>query len=250
MGPENAYLLLGLDIARSSEITLDDIRAAYKRRAMLVHPDKPNGSEKAFGLMFLAYKALMDLHTHVTDKHITKEETANRLNAVTETHDVEQQQQHMKTSCYQGGRFDARLFNESFQRDQTPYDKGYNDFFCTSSHSDRGSRPDIIAPLSTRPVSLPPSTHLIKYTEPRAMNGFGCSDMACLDKDAQISDFSGENLCAKRLQFTDLQLAHTTEKIAEESFADDRLNFDNVDSLTAYRNSQLDRIAYKTDFLA
>ena len=142
------------------------------------------------------------------------------------------------------------MFNESFQRDQTPYDKGYTDFFSTSSSSsERGSRPKTIAPLSERPASLPASTHLIKYTEPRAVNGFGCSDMACLDKDADISDFSGENLCAKRLQFTDLQLAHTTQKIAEESFADDRLNFDNVDSLTAYRNSQMDRIAYKTDFL-
>lgn len=236
MGPENAYRLLGLDMDRAAEISIDDIRTAYKRRAILVHPDKPHGSEKAFGLMCEAYRALAKLHTQIADVPMDVEQAQERVATIQST--------IPPTTCYKGGRFDPILFNEAFQREDTPYDRGYDAFTRTNEH-----RPDTIAPLSERPTDLPSSTHLIKYTAPRALNGFGCSDLATMDDGEKISDFSGENLSAKRLQFTDVQLAHTTQKIADESYADDRMNFNSVDDLNAYRSSQLDRIAYKEEFL-
>lgn len=246
MIPENAYRLLGLDMEKAREITLEDIRNAYKRRAILVHPDKPNGSQLAFNLMYDAYKSVVALHTLIVDEPMEPHQAEELVKDKKIPEEDPNPRKTIDTStCYRGGRFDPALFNENFRRGETPYDKGYNSFLAPLPMSSRNHRPDTIAPLAERPSDMPSSMHLIKYTEPLAMNGFGCGDLSTMNDNEKISDFSGENLSAKRLQFTDVQLAHTTQKIAEESYADERLNFDNLDALTAYRNTQLEHISYK-----
>jgi len=56
---ENYYEILGVE----SEASLEEIKKAYKKRAMEWHPDRPSGSEQKFKKLVNAYKIISNEET-------------------------------------------------------------------------------------------------------------------------------------------------------------------------------------------
>lgn len=56
----NYYEILGLNDCLPEEVTPEQIKLAYRRKAQETHPDKPGGSDEAFQKVQKAYECLMD----------------------------------------------------------------------------------------------------------------------------------------------------------------------------------------------
>lgn len=256
---QNAYEVLGLNPNDWDKYTAQDLKDAYKRLAVQVHPDKPGGSQQQFEAVYDAYKAVLSLRGTEKDKPLPCGDVAARVEgwrSRPQPHGHQPTAQPPYQPAQSRGdsgskRFDLREFNESFTRDSTPFDEGYGDVFGTSSSSSSSSslsrrttttRPDVIAPLPEREslaAATPTSRHLIRFEHPQPLNSMTVGITGgLLDDSVAIEDFSGDNLSGKRLQFTDVMLAHSTPKIAEESFMEGRQHFRTVDELLACRESE------------
>ncbi len=242
MGP-CAFEVLGLDPSRASQLTLADIKSAYKAAAVAAHPDKPGGSQDKFERLYVAYKNLVSMYDRISDSPDGGDDPSRSREGI--------ESLYKKTAAtYQpavravGGPSGTPLregfsFERDFKRDETLFDRGYADL---SSPAGASRREETIAPLgadSGAYAGAKASTHLIRYVHPVAANGLGlggCEER--FDVHEPISDFGGDTM-GRGLHYSDAHLALSTPRIVDHDTVGPRQTFRNVDELKSFRNAQV-----------
>ena len=83
--------------------------------------------------------------------------------------------------------------------------------------------------------NAPVSKHLIKYKEPEAMFTGKKIQYTELGVDT-IDDFSGANLTNKNLNYMDLKIAHSTQRIVDPKTVNDRREYKSINDIEADRS--------------
>lgn len=209
------------------DFTVDQLKHAYKKLAMKVHPDK-GGSEYMFNLVTACFKHLMKEY-----KRRTSDKQHNELKQAFQNLSVS------PAPVFE--RFDIKKFNKLFEDNKLGdvTDAGYGDWYTKDKLEDApkfkgGSREAFNNHFEKHVASAPQSKHIVKYEEPEA---YWKSKLPCTELGvSSISDFSGDNTSLRKLNYTDLKLAHSTSRIVDPSTAQ-RAEYDSIDSLKRERGN-------------
>lgn len=223
------------------DYTAEDLKKAYKKLVIKLHPDiEGTGNEELFKLITKAYQKLStELNTKRGDRqfHELKSEFKKDV-----------RNDHKKFSGFRDpvdltSRFNVNVFNQIFDENKFPdvTDAGYDDFLknnpdkseeCSIKYNGNFTQDRFNKHFekNTRHSSQSSNKHLIKYNEPLAY---------CTTKHIQftdlgtenIDDFSGENRSIRDLNYMDLKLAYTTNRIVDPSTVEKRREYKSVDEL-------------------
>jgi|UniRef100_A0A6C0BFR9 curved DNA-binding protein CbpA len=216
--------------------TLDELKENYKKIALRVHPDK-GGNEYMFNLVTSCFKELMREY-----KRRISDVQHNELKAAF-TKYSSQNTQHESQSSFKGpDRFNLEKFNKLFEENKMPdvTDIGYNDWYKKEEKSKDpafkgGSREAFNSHFDKYVKPSVENKHIVKYKEPEAL--FSGKKIQCMDLGVQdIDDFSGDNTSLKKLNFSDLKLAHTTSRIVDPRQAS-RAEYKSIDDLKRDRGN-------------
>ena len=214
-GSVNPYKVLNVP----KHYTLEQLRANYKKIAVTVHPDKPNGSDYLFKLVTTCYKALLKEHERrKADKQYT--ELKNESAAYMERQGPGEGQGR---STDKANKFDVSRFNKVFEENRIGdvNDDGYGRWMAPSS----SEREDIdiknkMGKFSSdafnkefegMPVKKP-SKSVTQFSEPAAMTGGpACSELGV----TKVTDFSAGTVSGKSLNYMDYKKAHTTSRLVD-----------------------------------
>lgn len=225
-GNINPYELLEVP----KDFSLDQLKQSYKRIAMKVHPDK-GGNEYMFNLVTVCFKALMkEYKRRISDKQ------HNELKQAFQKLSVSQPKQ-----AFMNERFDINKFNKIFNENKLDdvTDSGYDEWYKNEKTKEPpkfrgGSREAFNQHFEKHSVKVAPSKHVIKYEEPEA---YWKSKLPCTELGvSSVSDFSGDNTSLKRLNFTDLKLAHSTSRIVDPSTVQ-RDEYNSIDDIKRARGN-------------
>lgn len=224
------YKMLGVP----KNFTPDQLRSSYKKLALVMHPDKQGGNDYMFKTLTTCYKLLVrqynlriqDKQFHELKKDFTAHQTQPSYVPV----------QDPKKS------FNINKFNEIFEQNKIPdavRDTGYNEFLRESTDS---NQPKLKGKLSNeafnaqfeKHTKAEPSKHLIKYQEPEPMFAGKKIQFTELGQD-KVDDFSADNLSKKNLNYMDLKLAHTTNRIVDPRTVDKRKTYNTIGDVEADR---------------
>ena len=116
----NPYKIL--DVSKTASI--NEIKTAYKRKAKIYHPDRPNGNKEQFQLITMAFMLLIEKYKKtMEDKQFTtlKEESRKELE--------NQKNNSRRNVNMKGDRFNNKLFNKIYEENKlyNPNDEGYGD---------------------------------------------------------------------------------------------------------------------------
>jgi curved DNA-binding protein CbpA len=209
--------------------TLEQLRSSYKKLALAVHPDKPNGSEYLFKQITSQYKALLkDFERRKEDKQHTE------LKSQAETY-ISSQSQTSRRSAVQktdtSSDFNVRKFNDVFNahRMKDVADAGYGSWMVKS----KAEREDLPAAGKNEAgefdhakfndtfESLPAhvaggdkrvSKHV---SEPQPVSSGSKRMMAYAELGVSKVDDFGHNNEHKTLNFMDYRNAHSTSKLVD-----------------------------------
>jgi len=227
-----------LDVPKN--FTPDQLKAAYKKKALMTHPDKNGGSDYMFKLMTAAYKTLVkEYNRKIADKqyHELKNESRNYVAKHTPVTDAEAKR-----------NFNIDKFNQVFEDNKLPdavAATGYDDWLRSADDSEAATQAAMkpkkfnISNFNSQFESTnkaPPSKHLIKYKEPEPM--FAGKKIQFTELGVEgVDDYSAENLSRKNLNYMDLKLAHTTSRIVDPKTCGERKEYKSVDALKSDRSS-------------
>lgn len=196
--------------------TKEELKKQYKKMVIKLHPDMKNVSEISstanFQILTTCYKVLLDeLEKKQNDKDFHDLKKESKKYSKSQTKDVNRD---MKPDS-----FNISKFNELFSsaRIRNPYDDGYDEWM----KENRDAKND---------------GELIKYKEPEAavsssLDGF----LLGVEK---ISDFSGDNMSDKNLNYMDYRIAYTTPTIEKNiNKIDKRKEYKNLDALERDRSN-------------
>lgn len=238
----------------SKNFTLDELKLQYKRIAVRVHPDK-GGSEYMFNLVTDCFKKLLrEYKLRTSDKQFfelkggydSSSKRDTNSSSYTSPHNYSKMPDEIDVSS--PGRFNVKKFNALFEQNRLdqPTDAGYSDWckkeIDTVVPEFKGANKEAFNQHFEKHVraNTSSSKHIMKYTEPEAMwsSKIPCTELGVMD----IDDFSGENTTLKKLQFTDLKLAHSTSRIVDPSTVN-RKEYKSVDDLKRDRGN----VVYEMD---
>lgn len=228
--------------------TLDELKTSYKRIAIQVHPDK-GGSEYMFNLVTECFKHLMKEYKrrtsdkqfgdlkHAFEKFNTRDNFERSTRAA-----VSETSAGAKGESWKGpDRFDLEKFNKLFAENKREdvHDSGYADWYTKETKSAvpefKGASQEAFNRHFEKHVKVAnDNRNIIKYREPEALPSgkIQCTELGT----SSIDDFSGENMSLKRLNFSDLKLAHTTSRIIDPRSVN-RKEYQNIDDLKRDRGS-------------
>lgn len=226
--------------------TPDQLKAAYKKLALVMHPDKQGGNDYMFKMLTSCYKQLVrEYNSRISDRQFTELKTASQNYA----RNPGLQANPMNGGGGGGGggfdkkNFNINKFNKVFEENSLPdgvKEVGYDDWLKTG---DAGKEPTKMKgkfSLSAfnnqfeKNVQGDASKHLVKYKEPEPLFTGKKIQFTELGVD-KIDDFSGDNMTKKNLNYMDLKLAHTTSRIVDPSTVKERKMFNSVDDVKADR---------------
>jgi curved DNA-binding protein CbpA len=224
------YKMMGVP----KNFTPDQLKAAYKKLALQMHPDKQGGNDYMFKLLTSCYKTLVkDYNKRVQDRqfHELKQESQKYTPQYAPIEDPKK-------------AFNIDKFNNIFEQNKLPdqvRDTGYNDWL-RSGDSEASNQPKIKGKFSLssfnsqfeKATSAQPSKHVIKYQEPEPLQASKKIQFTELGVD-KVDDFSGDNMTKKNLNYMDLKLAHTTERIVDPRTVEQRKAYKNVGDIEADR---------------
>lgn len=217
--------------------TPDQLRAAYKKMALAMHPDKQGGNDYMFKLLTGCYKQLVkEYNRRVTDRQF---------------HELKADAQRERTDRREPPRappgdkrgFNIERFNQVFEQNRLgdkATDTGYNDWLRTGD--DGKAAPKFNGKFTSTAFNEQfekanrgeQSKHLVKYKEPEPM--FAGKKIQYTELGLEnIDDYSGENLSRKNLNYMDLKLAHTTSRIVDPSTVGERRQYKSVGDVEADR---------------
>jgi curved DNA-binding protein CbpA len=245
-----------LDLPKN--FTVEQLRTNYKRIALKVHPDKSDlGSDYLFKLVTLSYKTLLkEWEKRQSDKQF------NQLRNDSQSYREQQQQtQYTGGSSSSGGRsgglsiavgngFNSERFNEVFNehRINESTDTGYGDWMTESTpqreelkidnNIGKFNRDRFNETFDSQPINK--QKKVVIYKEPEAI--FATKKMGFAELGVtNISDFSGNNLTSKSLNYSDYKIAHTTTRLVDPRAVKNRKEYANINQLEADREN----ISYK-----
>jgi curved DNA-binding protein CbpA len=252
----NPYKILDLN----KDFTVEQLRTNYKKIALQVHPDKSHlGSDYLFKLVTLSYKTLLkEWEKRQSDKQF------NQLRGDSQSYREEQARTRnggggsSSTSSRSGGGlsigvgngFNSDRFNQVFDENKLDdsSDVGYGDWMTQSSakreeininnnvgkyNIDRFNKT-----FESQPVDK--QRKIVVYKEPEAI--FSNKKMGFAELGVtNISDFSGDNLTNKSLNYSDYKIAHTTDRLVDPRAVKQRKDYTSIKDLEADRS----RISYK-----
>lgn len=218
------YKVLGV----SKNFTADELKSAYKKLALAMHPDKQGGNEYMFKLITQCYKTLVkEYNKKISDKHFyqLKQEAKKQV------------PQHVDPKK----SFNLDKFNSVFEQNKISdaSDVGYNEWLKAG---DDPNQPKYKGKFTLNSFNKQFETqnkvqtnHIIKYVEPEPMSITKKIQYTELGMD-NTDDFSGENLSKKTLNYMDVKLAHTTSRIIDPSTVQ-RKEYKGIDDIKVDREN-------------
>lgn len=191
------------------QYSLEQLKTNYKRLVYKHHPDKTVdvATTPAFQLLTACYKSLLKQY-----EASKSDKTFDELKQGSSSH-YKAMQPRVNIDLDVKERFDLEKFNKVFDKVKVSdvYETGYKDWFSNEKFRSEKDR------------------SLIKYKEPMAAV-VGGADYFELGKN-NASDWSGENISARSLHFTDCKTAYLTEKLVDERTVKKRKEYTSVDDL-------------------
>lgn len=105
--------------------SLDELKNAYKKLALKVHPDKPTGNQDQFQLITKCYLLLLEKY-----KNRESNQQFNDLRKESKKFIQEQNKSNIKSKHLDKDKFDVKLFNKIYEENKLwdSNDDGYGDF--------------------------------------------------------------------------------------------------------------------------
>jgi curved DNA-binding protein CbpA len=208
--------------------TLEQLRSSYKKLALAVHPDRPNGSEYLFKQITSQYKALLkDFEKRKDDKQHGELKSQAEAYISSQSRTERRSTQEQKTD--DGGGFNVRKFNEIFSanRMKDVADSGYGSWMCKSTAeredipvSAAGERGDFDPNKFNETFDKMPAAGANKRVsrhvgEPQPASAGSKRPMAYAELGVtKVQDF-GHNNEHKTLNYMDYRNAHSTTKLVD-----------------------------------
>lgn len=231
-----------LDISKN--FTLDQLKEAYKKIALQVHPDR-GGTEYMFKLVTTCYKELTkEYNRRISDRqyHELKADFAKNQAL------MPQQSRTKKIDVSEANSgFNIDKFNKVFETNklQNVNDNGYEQFLKNSKEVEQKnifagkkfSNDNFNKQFEKRvQVASEPNKFIVKYKEPEAL--LTCKKIGFVELgEESVDDFSGTNTSRKNLNYMDLKIAHTTSRIIDPKTIDKRKEYRSVDELEVDRGT-------------
>lgn len=224
----------------NKNFTLDELKEAYRKIALKVHPDK-GGTEYMFNLVTSCFKKLAkEYQRRVSDKQYHELKAAFQQQQ-------EQQRETPPPAAPGGQGFNLDKFNRIFEENKidTGIEKGgYGDFLRDTPAQEeptdlfkggkKVSNDAFNRMFEKQSAAQPSSTHIIKYKEPEplmASKKIGYTELGV----EQVDDYSATNITKRNLQFMDVKVAHTTTRIVDPRTVDKRKDYRSVEDLETDR---------------
>lgn len=226
------YKMMGVP----KNFTPDQLRSAYRAKALAMHPDKQGGNDYLFKLLTQCYRHLVkEYNKKVQDKQFNELKTASKQYMEKPTHTYVPVDDPKKS-------FNIDKFNKIFEENQLPdavRDTGYKDWLKTGDENANVSKMKGKFTLTAfnqqfNEQKVEQSKHLVKYKEPEPLFTGKKIQFTELGVD-NVDDFSGDNMSKKNLNYMDLKLAHTTSKIVDPSTVKERRQYNTVGDVEADR---------------
>ena len=229
MAEENCQVQISKDdmlkmFGLSRGYTHDELKRAYKRLVIAHHPDKTLDirSTPTFQLITSCFKALYnDLMIRTQQKEFMElkgefEKNKDKFKYTdTLKRETEAKVRDGASRGTSNGKFNLKLFNELFAKSKIKdaYDDGY----------DKWQKDE-------RSMKERNNNTIVKYVEPKPIvSSLGKAQFYELGAGT-VKDFSTENVLGG-FAFTDLRLAHTTERLINEDQVKKRKEYRNVEQL-------------------
>jgi curved DNA-binding protein CbpA len=246
------YKILGL----SKNFTSEQLRDAYKKMALQVHPDK-GGTEYLFKLVTLCYRNLAkEYKKKKTDKQYTELKSE-----FVKTHQQNSEPKYQNINIDYSKSFNIEKFNNLFDQNkiESVTDTGYGDFLKSTKEkeqknifADKRFTSETFNKIFDKQClkNKEANKFVVKYSDPEPLSSSKKIAFTELGVDT-IDDFSGDNQSRKTLNYMDLKLAHTTNRIVDPSTVDPRKQYRNIEELetdrgqVSYTKNEKERLHYE-----
>lgn len=221
-----------LDVPKN--FTLDQLKEAYKKAAI-----KVRGNDYMHGLVTDCFKQLLKEYKRrsvtSTDGNNLKSAFMTFLKGNQQVSSQSKQQSGIRNQ-HPKDHFDIEKFNSLFEenRQQQITDKGYEDWYKNEIIKEapkfKGGSKEAFNRHFEQHVAHTPVQKAVE--EPEA---YWSTNLPCMELGAkEVSDFSGD---ARRLNFTDLKIAHSTSRIIDPNSVPQRQQYNNVDDIKRDRGN-------------
>ena len=227
MDLNECYKLLGV----SRNFTPKELEKAFKSKVRIFHPDiEITGNEVIFKLVIQAYNELSAEYQRKTgDKQFNELKSS-----------FKKSKNDVVLDPSRAG-FNVKNFNKIFDdnRIESPHDTGYDEWLRNNPNQKEEHSIKYKGKFTNERFNnhfdrnvgqVQPSSHLVKYREPEPLLTANRIQFTELGEE-NIDDFSGANTSLKNLQFTDLKLSYTTERIVDPDTVEKRKTYKNVNHL-------------------
>lgn len=243
------YKILGV----SKNFTLDQLKEAYKKIALQVHPDR-GGTEYMFKLVTTCYKELAKEYNRRTSDRQYHELKADFAKNQALLPQQKQSTSHRQIDATEAkSSFNINKFNKVFETNklQTVHDTGYEQFLKNSKEVEQKnifagkkfSNETFNKQFEKRvQAASEPNKFIVKYKEPEAL--LTCKKIGFVELgEESVDDFSATNTSHKNLNYMDLKIAHTTSRIIDPKTIEKRKEYRSIDELKVDRGN----ISYNMD---
>ena len=200
----NPYKIL--DVSKTA--SMNEIKSAYKRKAKIYHPDRPNGNKEQFQLITMAFMLLIEKYKKtMEDKQFTSLKDESRKE-IEKQKNIGRRNVNMK-----GDRFNNKLFNKIYDENKlyNPNEEGYGNWMRDNEY-DSDKIPKVFSndfnlnvfnsTFNDQKVSN--SQEIINYSQPKALS-LVRGNFEELGGGA-VGDYSSTN---NKMNYADYKKAHT-----------------------------------------
>lgn len=214
--------------------SIEELKSNYKRIALKVHPEK-GGNEYMFNLVTDCFKHLMKEYKSRTTSSSGSDVLKSAFKKFIGTAAPKASSIGSSSS-----RFDVEKFNKMFDENRLDefYDAGYEDWYKKEEVKEppkfKGKTREAFNEHFEKHAGTISSKHTAVQEEPEAFWG---SKLEWTELGTHsINDWSGDNNTLKRLNFSDLKIAHSTTRIVDPSTVN-RKEYRSIDELKKDRGN-------------
>jgi curved DNA-binding protein CbpA len=235
----------------NKNFTWEELKDAYRRTALMTHPDKEGGNEKIFNIVTKCFEFLAkEYKKRDADKphYMLKEQSKNFF--------LDQKNSMPHPSEIYGKRDNSEPFEKRFNKtfnlcrvENEEMDFGYGDFMDKSSKSREdisinnifnGNKVDASSFNEAFKRNVAPSKEIIKYKEPEPLQ---------LAKSIQYTELGGkrpddysssvEQQSKNGLTYTDYMKAYSNTRLVDEDMIKSKKEFKSVEEYENYRDKRI-----------
>lgn len=204
------YKLYGF--RKGQKITLEELKAKYKKFALDTHPDRNNGNTKNFNIINQAYKIINeDIKLKEKDKQYNELKN-NSLDFL-----ESQEKQNYTNTNLSKDDFNINKFNKVYSENKihSAYDDGYGDWSQDNSFETEDIKRD--KTINTGNFNrifdsnIKVSKSIVKHSKPKELFMNDDNNVQELGQD-KIDNYTGKT---KSINFTDYKEAHTTNRLVD-----------------------------------